>query len=433
MKRSSVRLAHAVTCAWTWTMLALSGCGHAVVVPPEGPPNPPGPTPEEVAAWEDASTLFSRHEAEGRWDGEACHETLAAFERVSEAREGQNPRAVYMMGLVASRCGSEDRAAGLYRRALELEPTLCEARVGLALQRLHAGDEEAARQGFEVAISDDNLCASGYVNLAALQARHPSQREQAVANLRRALSVRADYLPALDQMALVYLGWSEERPELLDLAEVVCRQAQLIDPDYAPIYNTWALIDVQQGDITGAAAKLARAAELDPSFFEAHMNFGQLTLSQRAYRDAAAAFEAARRLRPESYDAAVGLGVAMRGLSRPEEAERMYRAALELDGDRPEAYFDLAVLYQEHRDGTSEQLQQAEAFLRDFVQRARGGEFGDQIREVIRWCDATPSRRRRRTSCQLGRVQVIRQSLALMRGESPPTQPPAWIRELTRR
>ena len=162
------------------------------------------------------------------------------------------------------------------------------------------------------------------------------------------------------------------------------------------------------------------------------MNFGQLTLSQRAYGDAARAFTRARELRPRSYDAAIGAGVAMRGLSRPEDAERLYRAALDLDEDRPEAYFDLAVLYHEHRDGTAAQLEAATEFLEQFVQRARRTQrFSDQVAEVLRWCDSTRSRRRRRgqAQCQMGRVQAILQAQVFLNGESHAPQMPGWLRE----
>lgn len=417
-------LACVVTCAWTM------GCAGAIR-PPDPPQPPEPPTPEELAAWDDAVELYAQHEEARDWDGEACRETLSAFEQVSEQREGQNARAVYMMGLVAERCGSADRARALFTRALELEDDLCEARVAIALEHQRAGRGEQARAGFELAIADDNLCAPAYVNLAAMQAEVPAQREAAVANLRRALAARSDYLPAFDQLAQIYLAASEEQPALLDLAEVVCRQAQMIDPTYAPIHNTWALIDIARGDLTGAAAKLARATELDPRMFEAWMNFGQLTLSQRAYEDAARAFAAARELRPGSYDAAIGSGVALRGLSHPEQAERMYRAALEIDEDRPEAWFDLAVLYQEHRGGTAEDLDQAHEYLREFVGRAqRSGRFGDQVAEVLRWCSPSRSRRgRRRAECQMGRVQNVLQALIFLRNETGDPEMPAWVRE----
>jgi len=410
-----------------WTMSAcvtMLGCapGLAVIPPPDQPP-PESPVSQvDVERWERASEIFARNDASGEWDGDACHETLAAFERVAGAQD--RARAVYMSGLVAERCGNPESARSLFTRALRLEPGLCEAQVGLAVMDLEQGRDGDARERFEIAVREDNRCAPAYVNLATLQARNPGEREAAIANLRRALAVRSDYLPALNQMARIYLAWSEDRAEMLPLAEVVCRQAQLLDADYAPIYNTWALIDLAQGDLTAAAAKLHRAVTIDPSFYEAWMNFGQLTLSQRAYTDAARAFTRARELRPSSYDAVIGLGVAMRGLSQPEEAEASYRAALALDDDRAEAYFDLAVLYHEHREGTVEQLRQALEMLGEFVQRAQGEtELSETIQATLRWCGETTARRR--SACRPGRAEVITRSLDLL---GHPVDRPQWTR-----
>jgi len=107
---------------------------------------------------------------------------------------------------------------------------------------------------------------------------------------------------------------------MLDLAEVVCRQAQLIDGNYAPIYNTWGLINVRQGNIIAGLAKFQRAFTLDANMFEAYMNFGELTLSFRGYEDAARAFERATQLQPTNYDAWLGLGAAQRGMNNDQGA-----------------------------------------------------------------------------------------------------------------
>jgi tetratricopeptide (TPR) repeat protein len=405
------------------------GCAHTTttVVSNEIPNAPNEPTAEDLARWRDAAELFARLNAEGEWDGEDCQAGLAAFERVNESARGRSARAVYMSGLVALRCANDDGARALFERALEIDPTLCEARVALGVRHVEAGRTAPARAAFEEAVRRDARCATGYVNLAAMQADAEGQEEAALANLRRALAVHSDYLPALNQMALIYLSMSDRDPALLRLAEVVCRQAQLIDEAYAPIYNTWGLIDVAQENITGAAAKFARAIELDPNLFAAHMNFGELTLSQRAYNDAARAFTRARELRPSSYDAAIGLGVALRGLRSPAEAERMYRAALSLDEARPEAWFDLAVLYHEHRDGTVEQLTEALELLRRFVESARrNADFPETVADSVRWCDEAPRGRRAR-ACRPGRAQQIHQALVFQNARQASDRP-AWTR-----
>src|SRR5690606_23047815 len=117
--------------AWALALVSASmvacahGAGTTVAVAPEPPgPNDP-PTPEMITLWGEAAELFARLDAEGSWDGGACREALAAFEAVNVASGGRSARAVYMAGLISVRCGNEAGAQALYRRALELDPSLC--------------------------------------------------------------------------------------------------------------------------------------------------------------------------------------------------------------------------------------------------------------------------------------------------------------------
>ena len=54
-------------------------------------------------------------------------------------------------------------------------------------------------------------------------------------------------------------GRAKDNRKMLDLAEVVCRQAQLINANYAPIYNTWGLIDVRKENVFDALRKFEKA------------------------------------------------------------------------------------------------------------------------------------------------------------------------------
>src|SRR6185436_7792389 len=127
---------------------------------------------------------------------------------------------------------------------------------------------------------------------------------------------------------------------MLDLAEVVCSQAQKIDVNYLAIYNTWGLIDLRRGEIISAAAKFQKAFDLDPKMFEAYMNFAQITIGFRGYEDARNAFSKALELQPKSFDATVGLGVAYRGLDQKDKAEEYYQKAISMNGQRPEPYYN---------------------------------------------------------------------------------------------
>ncbi|HJL26598.1 MAG TPA: tetratricopeptide repeat protein [Polyangiaceae bacterium LLY-WYZ-15_(1-7)] len=392
--------------------------------------------------WTEALELYSTA-SEAGWNEENCSRTLSKFEEAVEA-QGNFAEALYMAGHVNEECGNAEEARDYYQRALQSAEAarrqagdnrgpgngpLCKARVALGLMDLEAGRRQPARAAFQRAVREDPQCTSGYTNLAILQREQGGAQEQeALRNLRRALAIESDYLPAFNQMALLYYkrGLEAGGGASLDLAEVVCRQAQLIDRNYAPIYNTWGLVKIEKGDVIEALRFFERAIQLDDSMFEAQMNFGQVTISFRGYQDAKRSFERAVELQPNSYEAHLGLGAALRGLEQFDAAKAEYERARELDGNRPEAYFNLGVLYQDYLGGNSmdetiANLNRAKEYYQQFLSKAQGEDYEEKRTLVERRCRPLSERRRRRSNrqwagnCRPGRMQVIDLTIEALR------------------
>jgi tetratricopeptide (TPR) repeat protein len=319
-----------------------------------------------------------------------------------------------MAGLALSRCG-DSGAYKHYDEALKVDSKFCKARVGLGLRDLQSGRTAQAKSTFEQSIKDDPQCTSGYTNLAIIQ-RAQGQSDEALKNLRRALAIESDYLSAFNQMALLHYDRGRKgNAAELDLAEVVCRQAQMLDADYAPIYNTWGLIKVYKGDVISALRFFQRAITLDPNLFEAQMNFGEVTISFRGYEDGRKAFSRAVELEPNNYDAVIGLGTALRGLERFSEAETQYERAKQLDTKRAEAYFNLGVLYQDYMSGSVADLKKAKTFFSEFLKRAgKQTEFRSSVQDVNNRCAQKPSKKRGAPKCRPGRMQNIDISVEAM-------------------
>lgn len=416
-------------------------------------------TQEAQDDWAEALAAYNAALPEG-WTPQECQSVVHMFEQANSTQGGNFTEAVYMTGLTYDQCGDAQHAHDQYQRVLGMNDHFCGARVAMGVEQYRQGHVDQAMSEFTRAVHDDTRCTEGYVNLAIIQRRTPAQAAEALNNLRRALAIDSSYLAAFNQMALLYYDQAVRQSggaptvqggvpagsalasdaddsshhhqtareqagsQMLDLAEVVCRQAQLINGNYAPIYNTWGLINMQQGNIIAALAKFERAFQLDPTMYEAYMNFGEITLGFRGYEDAAAAFQHATELRPQSYDAFIGLGAAKRGLQDPDAAEAAYRAAIAIDGNRPEAYFDLGLLYQDYRTGSETELRQAQDFYRQFVTHAGSDErYAAGVNAVQHQCPATcptPSgtsrSRRRRTpqTCAMGRIQQIDTNICLV-------------------
>jgi tetratricopeptide (TPR) repeat protein len=362
------------------------------------------PRPDASRALASAMELFARTERAG-WDRDACEEVARAFrDAAPELPPSSRVEALYMAGMSYQRCGFVDPAAEMYEAALRIDAGRCEARVGLGLAELARGDAARAEAHFRRSVAGP-ACAEGYINLAILERRR-GELESALANLRRALAIEARSVEAVHEIALVYLDQSRDDIRLLSLAELTVHQAAQIDPDFAPLHNTWGVVLAQQGRIVEALTKFERAYTLDRDFYEAYENFGQITLSFRGYEDAERAFRNAVRIRPASYDAHIGLGVALRGLARLGDAEAEYERAIELDEARAEAWYNLGVLHQDHRDATPDNLRSARSFFTTFVEHAgTDADYAEEVEEVTRCCTA------RARECRPGRLQNIHTAL----------------------
>ena len=379
--------------------------------------------------WVAGNEGFAAGEEQG-WNESRCDDVKDNFEDAIDEQE-DFAEAHYMLGLTLERCNEATEAREAYMAALRVDANMCKARVAVGLMDLAADNVSAARRSFQTAIDNDPRCTSGYTNLAIVQRQtsevNSDQENEALRNLRRALAIESDYLPAFNHMALLYLERGRQRGgrAALDLAEVVCRQAQLNDRDYAPIYNTWGLVKMEKEEVNEALRYFQRALELDPNFYEAQMNFGAITLSFRGYSDARTAFTRATELRSNDYDATIGLGAAQRGLEQYPEAQATYERAIQIDGDRPEAYFNIGLIHHEYLNGQIPDLEQALNYYRQFVQKAGDNPtYAEAVENVTRRCRERQNQRRRRrgrnrmasrSGCQPGRIQLVEKTIELLR------------------
>jgi tetratricopeptide (TPR) repeat protein len=408
-------------------LLALGACGGGKAAG-GGTATAPGGTPIKTAGgksvnveahnrWKAAMSAFDAADKSG-WNDGKCDSVASKFEDAADAQGGKFAEAWYMVGVAHQACKRGQKAVSFFNRALRDAPKFCKARVGVGVDHVDSGRDMQAQREFERSVRDDPQCKEGYVNLARLQRQSGrAGNKEALNNLRRALAIDAQYLPAFNEMALVYLSDAEDNKKALDLAEVVCSQAQKIDKDYAPVYNTWGLIDLERGEIIAAAAKFQQALSLDSSIFEAHMNFARITIGFRGYEDARTAYAKALQLQPKNFEAQLGLGVALRGLEKTKGAEEAYKKAIALSPRRPEPYFNLGVLYQDFMNGTVEDMKRAKSYYDQFLSRAGGNKMYKKASdEITNKCKLDKKGNRPRGSkCVSGRFQNIDLYLAAMK------------------
>jgi tetratricopeptide (TPR) repeat protein len=365
--------------------------------------------------WNEALALFKQYEAKGGWNDGKCDEVAGKFTSASSMQKNF-AEALYMAGLAHDRCGRREKALEFYSQAQRANSKFCKARVAIALDRAKHGEASVERE-YAAAVADDPQCTEGYVNLAITQRKRGLDgNRDALANLRRALAIDAQYLPAFNEMALLYLSEAADNTKKLDLAEVVCSQAQKINANYAPIYNTWGLIDLRRNKIIEAAAKFQKATQLDSKIFEAYMNFGRITIGFRGYQDAKAAYEQALSLQPSNFEAQLGLGVALRGLQENQAAQEAYEKASKLAPNRPEPYYNLGILYQDFMNGTADEMKKARGYYEQFLSKVGSDKrFAPTVEEINRKCKQEGKRKQGKNACVAGRLQNIQLYLDTMK------------------
>lgn len=399
----------------------LSGCvaiqqeaGDHLRSLPQSQPSPPG-----VGAFEQALSEFAALDARGEFKAADCQRLAKAFleaDRESIDRGGRPlVDARYDAGLSYQRCGLHSEARAAFESALSADSRHGPSRAEVALDDFarKGSIDEAIATLEDVVRASRFLDTSTLVKLAALRLQRyrivPNEAELEIAqkDIQRALAIDDRFMPAYNQLALFHLqrarqalGKANEssmslaseveagqRTQALDMAALVASQGLEKNPRYAPLHNTAGLVAVELGDLRQAIESFDRARSLSPSLLEATHNYAAVSLLTRSFERAESAYRATLSRSPKDYEALVGLALALRGQAkgpgdeiRLAAAEKTLDRAMALAPERPEAYFNRALLTSEFRaksteDGTSlTMLKRAYCELGRFMQRARNKE-----------------------------------------------------------
>ncbi len=424
----------------TWTLplaalLALAGCGGSVstATPAKTPDgktitDSSGQAVSAAAAdkFNSGIDALTAHDKAGDWSEATCKQTAELFlAAAKEQGEKTFAEAIYNAGLAYQRCKMQGEAKAKFQEALQSSSKFHQARVQLALYAFaDSGEKDVDKAIGELqqAVKDAEFKnVEALVNLAMMQMRRGNNEadsdgkndlERAKKNLQRALAVDDAFMPAFNQLAIYYLeaakakaGRSSGRrvtvgsgkqkkidTQALELAALVCSQAVRKNPSYAPIHNTAGLIQVELGNLNAAVQEFNTARKLDPGFVEAQMNFAAVNLQFRGFKQAEDAYRGAIKMAPNDYEAHLGLALALRGQIDDSNFDKMVAAASEelaaakrIDGNRPEAYYNEAILTQEYKakgGGASSEkpLLAAKDLFAQFIQKATAPEFADAVK-----------------------------------------------------
>lgn len=417
-------------------LAAAVGCGGA------GPSGPPakdasgktvkdgrGQEVSEAAANKFKAGLdeMQKHDKANDWTEATCASTAQLFlDAAKEQGDRAFAEAIYNAGLAYQRCAKHAEAKQYFQQALQKDSKFHRARVQLAIHAF----QESGEKNFDQTIAELKQAVldaqfqnvEALVNLAMLQMRRGNSEadndgandfERAKKNLQRALAVDDGYMPAFNQLAIYYLESAKRKAgrqtgqrvatsaskekkvdtQALELAALVCSQAIRKNPNYAPIHNTAGMIHVELGNLNSAVQEFNAARRLDPTFYEAQMNFAAVNLQFRGFEQAEEAYRAALKMRPNDYEARLGLALALRGQINDSNFDKLLaaasaeiEAAKKIAPDRPEAYYNEAILTQEYKakSGGAEaegKLTEAKNLFAQFIQKAGGAaQYADAVK-----------------------------------------------------
>ena len=371
---------------------------------------------------------LAQHDKANDWSDPVCMSTAQLFlDAAKEQGDKQFNEALYNAGLSYQRCKKDTEAKAQFKVILDKDPKFHRAKVQLALYAFGESGQknvdDAISKIREAAVVDAQFKnVEALVNLGMLYIKRnnktsdqdgPNDLARAKRFIQSALALDDGYMPAFNQLAILYLetakqaaghdtkrktaaGNSKEKKvntQALELAALVCSQAIRKNARYAPIHNTAGMIAVDLGNLNAAVGSFDTARRVDPSFYEAQMNFAAVNLQFRGFDKATDAYRAALKIKPNDYDAHLGLALALRGATNDSNFDKNVKEAAEelakakaLAPDRPETYYNEAILTQEYKaksggSGAEGELLNAKKLFGEFIEKAGSApEFADAVK-----------------------------------------------------
>lgn len=163
---------------------------------------------------------------------------------------------------------------------------------------------------------------------AAIRKDHiqPADLKAAVASLRKAKELNADFAPPVERIAWIYLVFSEQYPEALLEADALVKMRPHCSEAYSLRGQIWAKL----GRVEAFENDLATAMELRPNCAKLHTVKGCGYMGLRDWEKAASALIAATALYPEDWYSHRELGVVYQNAGEYVEAVKHYETFLQL-------------------------------------------------------------------------------------------------------
>ena len=192
------------------------------------------------------------------------------------------PSSYTNLAAVAAAENKPDEAAQLYERALSIDATNFDALTGLVkvyADQRRLGDAHARLD--QLLAQQPNSAALHFIKGQAFGLREPGaqiseeqlteQARRAEAELRRAVELDPDYIPAYQALAALYFNLRQPERAIAEYQNITRRQ-----PDNAGAYTLMGMVEYSRGNYDAAHDNYRRALQLDPDTTFAANNLAML-------------------------------------------------------------------------------------------------------------------------------------------------------------
>ncbi len=280
-------------------------------------------------------------------------ESLAHFSTAAQLNEDYAPLYVYI-GRAYLLNEQLEQAAPAFQRALDLNPGMQRARIGLAKVALAEGQLEAAREILEEALARG--VAEGEVHwMLAETFRRQGDGTAALAHFEQAeplgpLEPMSDPLrDDLQRTETMTIEWIQRRSDQLlsqgqaGAAVGQWQQALRASPDSPALLTRLGRTYARSGRLAEALSSYREALEFDPSDIDAQILLADALVEQQDVPQAIAAYERALELDPSQAKARFKLGSLLFGSGNVDDGLGYLREAVQGLEQNPEAHLYFAM------------------------------------------------------------------------------------------
>ena len=263
--------------------------------------------------------------------------------------------------------GNKESALLALERAVEINPTLSEARSNLGNIYLEKGRLADAISQYKVALKINISDAKTHNNLGNAYLRKYEIEDSnykkawlnyAVSEYLHSLRLDPDFPDAYKNLAVAYC-----KQERFEQAIMRLRQAITLEPKDAECYCQLGSVYDQMGNYEQAISQYERALRIKPNLADAHYGLGLCYNKLGLVDGEISAYKRALAIKPDMFAALVGLGNAYFGQQQYRAAINYYKEAVLINPDEYSIHYNLGAAYsnnKKYEQGVAEYLKAVE-------------------------------------------------------------------------